>query len=176
VEKDENPTVCFLARWDPQKRVELFFKLAKENPEVHFIAMGQSHNPEKDRALREAYSKVPNLRLTGFVSEAEKQEILGRSWATINTSIREALPVSFLESLANCTPVISGEDPDRLVSRYGYPVVDEDYQAGLEWLLESSSWRKAGAMGRKHVENVFDSNRVADLHIHEYEKILEKSS
>ncbi len=172
-EKNEKPTVCFLARWDPQKRVELFFNIAKENPEIDFIAMGQSHDKEKDQTLRQAYSKVPNLKLTGFVSEEEKQEILGKSWALLNTSIREALPVSFLEAFANRTPVISGENPDQLVSKYGYHVQDDDYQSGLEWLLQSDKWRQAGALGREHVEQVFESNKVADLHLKEYEKILE---
>jgi len=171
--KNEKPTVCFLARWDPQKRVELFFRLAKENPDIEFIAMGQSHDKEKDKALREVYSNVSNLRLTGFVSEEKKQEILGKSWALVNTSIREALPISFLESLANRTPIISSEDPDQLVSRYGYHVKDDNYQSGLDWLLESNQWRQAGASGREYVEQVFESNKVADLHIHEYEKALE---
>ena len=107
------------------------------------------------------------------MSEAEKQEILGQSWALVNTSIREALPVSFLESLANSTPVISGEDPDQLVSRNGYHVMYDDYQAGLDWLMDSAKWRQMGESGRKHVEQVYESNRVADLHLIEYRKILE---
>jgi glycosyltransferase involved in cell wall biosynthesis len=175
VDKSETPTVCFLARWDPQKRVELFFQLAKSHPEIDFIAMGKSHDPEKDRALRRTYSKVPNLTLTGFVSETEKQGILGRSWALVNTSIREALPVSFLEALACNTPVISGENPDELVSQYGYHVQGDDYESGLRWLLESDSWRGKGKMGRRHVERVYDADKVADLHIREYEKIIEAS-
>ncbi len=57
---------------------------------------------------------MPNLRLTGFVTEEEKSRILASSWALMNTSVREALPVSFLEALAHKTPIISGEDPDGL--------------------------------------------------------------
>jgi glycosyltransferase involved in cell wall biosynthesis len=173
--KSETPLVCFLARWDPQKRVELFFQLAKDNPDIEFIAMGRSHDPEQDIRLRETYSDIHNLTLTGFVSEAEKQEILGHSWALINTSIREALPVSFLESLANETPVISRENPDDLISRYGYHVQSGEYQDGLDLLLDCDEWRHRGKDGRRHVQSVYDADKVADLHIREYERIIEAS-
>ena len=172
-EKATTPTVCFLARWDPQKRVELFLGLAERYPDIDFIAMGKSHNPEKDQMLREKYGSIPNLRLTGFVSETEKQEILSKSWALLNTSIREALPVSFLEALAVETPVISGENPDQLVSTYGYHVRYDDYEAGLHWLLDSDDWRRRGKNGRKHVSRVYEMEHVTDLHIAEYERVLE---
>ncbi len=172
-EKAEVPTVCFLARWDPQKRVELFFELARKYPDINFIAMGKSHDPEKDNRLRKKYDVIPNLRLTGFVSEKEKQEILGRSWALVNTSIREALPVSFLEALANKTPLISGENPDCLVSEYGYHVKDMDYESGIEWLLNSDTWRLKGEKGRSHMYNVYEADKVIDRHLVEYRKLLE---
>lgn len=171
IQKSESPTVCFLARWDPQKRVEIFLKLAESHPEINFIAMGKSHYPEKDRGLREKYSHLKNLNLTGFVSESEKQMILGKSWALLNTSIREALPISFLEALASKTPVISGENPDNLVSKYGYHVQDDDYDSGLDWLLNSEDGCRKGIEGRKHVERVYEMDRVVDLHIAEYERI-----
>jgi len=172
-EKSEKPTVCFLARWDPQKRVELFFNLAQRHPEVNFIAMGKSHDPLRDEKLRRTYSKVPNLRLTGFVSEEEKRDILGRSWALVNTSIREALPISFLEALANGAALISGEDPDGLVSRFGFCVIDDDFDAGIDWLLQSDMWRRRGRAGRRHVEKVYEVERVVTRHIHEYELLME---
>jgi len=170
-EKVETPTVCFLARWDPQKRVEIFFKLAESHPEINFIAMGKSHDTTKDRELREAYSHLPNLRLTGFIQESEKQRVLGKSWALLNTSIREALPISFLEALASKTPIISGENPDELVSKYGYHVKEDDFDSGLDWLLNSEEWRRKGIQGREQVKRVYEVERVVDLHIAEYERI-----
>ena len=171
IEKSEEPTVCFLARWDPQKRVEIFLKLAESHPEINFIAMGKSHDPIKDRELRETYSPLPNLKLTGFIPAPEKQMILAKSWALLNTSKREAQPISFLEALASKTPIISGETPDDLVSKYGYHVQDDDFDSGLDWLLNSEEWRRKGTQGRRHVERVYEVDRVIDLHIAEYEKI-----
>lgn len=171
-EKAEKPTVCFLARWDPQKRVELFFRLAKEHPGIDFIAMGKSHDAEKDSELRARYGKLPNLTLTGFVSEEEKGRILSKSWALMNTSVREALPVSFLEALAHKTPIISGEDPDKLTSTYGFHVEDEDYSMGLDWLVESEDWKNRGEKGRNHVSEVYEMEHVVDLHTERYETLM----
>ncbi len=170
--KSEAPTVCFLARWDPQKRVELFLELARRFPEVRFIAMGRSHNPRVDAALRRRYGGVENLWLTGFVGEDEKQRILANSWALVNTSVREALPISFLEAFAAGTPVISGEDPDGLVSRFGFKVQGMDYGEGIKWLLESDEWLEKGGRARRYVEENHEEGLVADLHIREYGRVL----
>lgn len=171
--KAASPTVCFLARWDPQKRVELFFRLAMDFPNVRFIAMGRSHDPVRDAYLRRRYRDIPNLTLPGFVSEEEKSVILERSWALVNTSVREALPVSFLEALAHETPIISGEDPDGLTGAYGYPVKDDDYASGLRALLVDEGWRKRGASGRRYVEEVHEVGKVVDRHVEIYEGLMD---
>jgi len=172
--KADAPTVCFLARWDPQKRAELFFRLARHFPDVEFIAMGCSNDQEIDARLRGEYGGIPNLRLAGFVSEEEKSRILERSWAMVNTSIREALPVSFLEALAHETPILSGEDPDGLTSAYGYHVTDGDYTKGLRALLEREVWRKKGRRGRRLMEEVYEVNKVVNRHVEVYRSLLER--
>lgn len=169
-EKSSEPTVCFLARWDPQKRVELFLSLARRLPQVRFIAMGRGHNPPRDAALRRAYGGAPNLELTGFVSEEEKSRVLGESWALVNTSVREALPVSFLEALAHGTPIISGENPDGLTERYGYRVEGGDYESAIHRMLRDPERLRKGAEGRSHVKRVHDADRVADLHVKVYRR------
>ncbi len=171
-EKADDPTVCFLARWDPQKRVELFFRLAKEHPDVNFIAMGRSHDEVKDAELRARYGGLPNLWLTGFVTEEEKSRILAKSWALVNTSVREALPISFLEALAHKTPIISGENPDGLTSTFGHRVAEEDYNSGLEWILASDDWRTKGEKGRDHVQSEYELDHVVKLHIKQYEDVM----
>ncbi len=167
--KSQWPTVCFLARWDPQKRVELFLELAHKHPDIRFIAMGRSHDEARDWRLREKYGGAPNLQLTGFVSEAEKSRILGESWALVNTSVREALPVSFLEALAHGTPIISGENPDGLTSDYGCVVEDGDYSCALNRLLEDDERLEKGRRGRRHVMDFHEAGKVVDRHVEIYE-------
>jgi glycosyltransferase involved in cell wall biosynthesis len=174
VEKSAEPSVCFLARWDPQKRVELFLELARMFPEVRFTAMGRGHDYEKDRGLREKYKDVPNLKLTDFVSEEEKSRILSESWALVNTSIREALPVSFLEALAHKTPIISGENPDSLTSEYGYLVKNDDFPLALRSLLQDEDRTRKGEEGRRVVKKIYESNKVVDRHIKIYEGLMER--
>ncbi|MCW4051437.1 MAG: glycosyltransferase family 4 protein [Candidatus Bathyarchaeota archaeon] len=173
VEKSSQPQVCFLARWDPQKRVELFFEQSRMFPDVRFIAMGHSHDALKDHELRERYRDIPNLVLTGFVSEEEKSRILAESWALVNTSIREALPVSFLEALAHETPIISGENPDGLTKKYGYHVTGDDYASAIRYCLEDKDRTRKGREGRRLVENLYHVDKVIDRHIKVYENLLE---
>lgn len=171
-----SPTVCFLARWDPQKRVELFFRLAEDFPDVEFLAMGRSHDPLADALLRKRCRGIPNLACPGFVSEEEKSRILEKSWALVNTSVREALPLSFLEALAHETPILSGEDPDGLTSRYGYRVRGGDYGEALEAVLRDDSWREKGKLGRSYVEEVHEVSKVVDMHLKIYRGVLESRS
>jgi glycosyltransferase involved in cell wall biosynthesis len=170
--KANEPTVCFLGRWDPQKRVEIFFELAREFSDVRFIAMGRSNDAASDARLRRACRGIPNLLCPGFVSEGEKSRILEGSWALVNTSVREALPVSFLEALAHEAVIVSGEDPDRLTSRYGYRVEDSDYAGALRSMLEDGGRRERGRRGRRHVELNHELGMVVDRHEEVYEGLL----
>ena len=172
-EKSTVPSFCFLARWDPQKRVEVFFNLARVFPSFKFVAMGHGHDAQRDHELRKIYSRIPNLVLTGFVSEDEKSRILAESWALINTSIREALPVSFLESLAHKTPIISGENPDNLTSNYGYLVHRENFVSAIKQLLADKERKTKGEQGRRLIEKVYESKKVVDQHLKVYEKLME---
>jgi len=172
--KTSSPTVCFLARWDPQKRVERFFRLAREFPDVEFIAMGRSHSPATDARLRREYAGVLNLSMPGFVSEEEKSLVLEGSWALVNTSVREALPVSFLEALAHETPIISGENPDGLTQGYGRHVKGDDYASGIRAMLESDDWFRRGREGRMLMEEVYEAGKVVDMHVRAYEGALER--
>jgi glycosyltransferase involved in cell wall biosynthesis len=138
--------------------------------------MGQGHDAIRDAETRDAYKSVLNLHLTGFVTEEEKSRILERSWALVNTSIREALPVSFLEALAHETPIISGEDPDGITSTYGFRVEGDDYPSGIEWLLGSDEWASRGRRGRAYVEATYEVGRVVEMHIDAYRRVLEARS
>jgi glycosyltransferase involved in cell wall biosynthesis len=170
--KSGDPKVCFLARWDPQKRVEIFFELAREFPDVEFVAMGRSHDDESDARLRKRYGSLSNVSIPGFVSEEEKSRILEESWALLNTSVREALPISFLEALAHETIIISGLDPDGLTGRYGYLVGGDDYAEGVKRMLTDEGRRNKGTKGRRHVEEVHELGKVVDRHLEIYRGLL----
>ncbi|MBN8548405.1 MAG: glycosyltransferase family 4 protein, partial [Deltaproteobacteria bacterium] len=82
-QKATSPTVLYLARWDPRKRPEIFFELAKQFPKVRFIAVGKAHDPKRHANLVARYQNVPNLELVGFVNPFEStrlREIIDQSW------------------------------------------------------------------------------------------------
>lgn len=163
--KSSQPTVCFLGRWDAQKRPWLFFELARKYPKVKFIAMGQTQeNPEWLEDFVKKYGKLKNLEMVGFVPEEEKRRILAKSWALVSTSIREGLPVAFLESLAHKTPIISYVNPDQLPEKFGFWAKDENFEDGMDWLLNSNDWRKKGKEGRTYIDKWHAYDTVIKMH------------
>ncbi len=173
--KAQRPTVCFVARWDPRKRPELFFDIALKFPDVRFVAVGGSQDAVRDRRLRETYGDIPNLDMPGVINQFESNrlfEILDESWVLVNTAAREALPNVFIEALAHKCAVLSFSDPDGLTSRFGCCVEEGQLEAGLRFLLENDEWRKRGRRGYEYVERVFSLDRTVDRHLEAYDDIL----
>jgi len=171
--KADEPTVCFLGRFDGEKRPELFFDLAGSFPEVEFVALGASHDRARDAHLREQYQGIRNLVMPGFVGGPGKLKALERSWILVNTSVSECLPVSFLEAAAHGCAILSFVDPDGFSSRFGFHATEGWLKAGLRWLLEEDRWRELGERGRSYVSEVHGREKVMDLHIEAYRALLE---
>jgi len=177
-EKSKDPTVCFVGRLDTIKRPQLFCALAKKFPHVKFIMMGKSHDADYDQSLRDEYAGVSNLDMLGFVDKfsADNQftQILGKSWIVINTSIRECLPVSYLEAAAHKCAILSGteKDPDDFAKNFGCYVQKDDYASGLEFLLEDHRWMDLGEKGYEYVKKNHELDVVIDHHIAIYENLL----
>jgi glycosyltransferase involved in cell wall biosynthesis len=107
----------FLGRLDPIKRPWVFVEIARRMPDVDFILMGKAHFAPPGAWVPE--DLPPNVRWEGHIDGAAKQHAVSSAWALVNTSIHESLPVSFIEAFAAGTPVISTQDPGRLVTRFG---------------------------------------------------------
>jgi len=177
IKKADKPTVCFLGRLDPIKRPEIFFELARKFPDVSFVTIGKAQDEDRDRYLREKYSKTPNIEFAGFLTGKEKSEILDRSWVLINTSIYECLPVSFLEAAAHKCAILSHQNPDDFARNFGYHVTYDDltgFSQGLEFLLEQRHWKKKGEEAYRYVKDVHEKGKVIDMHINLYKEMLER--
>jgi glycosyltransferase involved in cell wall biosynthesis len=176
IRKSEKPTVCYLARLDRRKRPELFLNLAKNFPNVKFVAMGKSRDKKYDRYLRSKYANVKNLEMTGFINQFESDlhsKILEKSWVMINTATREALPNAFIEAAGHKCAILSSVDSDGFASNFGYFAKSDDFNEGLNFLLENHRWKERGVRGYEYIKNTFESNRVIDLHLEIYRKILD---
>lgn len=175
VVKADRPTVCYLARLDRRKRPELFFDLAARFPDIRFVAVGASRDPDYERQLREAYAHLPNLEMAGFVDQfasTRHADVLGESWVLVNTASREGLPNAFLEAAAHRCAVLSYVDPDGFASRFGYHASTDDFAAGLETLLRDDAWRRLGGHGHRHVVETFATDRAIDMHVAAYREAL----
>jgi glycosyltransferase involved in cell wall biosynthesis len=173
--KSERPTVCYLARWDRRKRPELFLELARQFPEVRFIAVGRSRDAEFERGLRARYANLPNLEMPGYLDPFDApglSSILSPSWIMVNTALREGLPNAFLEAGAHGCAILSGVDPGGFTSRFGVLVQGDDFASGLARLIEDERWRECGERARAHVRDMFELESVLDRHLAIYHEML----
>ena len=178
-EKFENPTICWVARWDPQKRPDMALLIARKMPDINFIMIGTASKNSKNYQevedyLKKEFSQLKNLTIMGFVSEEKKREIIGKSWGLLNTSIREGLPITFLEAMAEGTPIISYVDPDMYTSRFGIKVdynIDS-FKQGIEKAVTEKLYDKIGNKEREYVLKEHELEVVMNKHLQIYEKIL----
>lgn len=110
--------VVVLGRLDPVKRPWLALEVAKQMPGVQFCFLGQAHDPVSPYIIY-PYKSLPNVHLLGHQSGTTKKELLKKAKFLLNTSIHEAIPVSFLEALSYGTLLISCQNADSLTSNYG---------------------------------------------------------
>ena len=179
VAKSERPTVCFVSRWDKRKRPEDFFALAKQFPDVDFIAVGGSRDPERDRSLRDEARNIPNVRLTGVIDQFRSDElskVLSASWILVNTSPREGLPTAFIEAAAHRCAILSYNDPDGFASHFGYHASANDLSTGLECLLAKCEWKRAGERAHDYVSRTFGTGPAMERHLEAYKKVLQHTS
>lgn len=172
VEKAQRPTVCFVGRWDRIKRPEAFFDLAKDFPDVLFLAIGKAHNLGYERDLRARYSAQDNLRLIGFIDQFASHALsdyLGRSWVLVNTSAKEALPNTFIEACAHRCAIISAQNPDNFATRFGRHVQNYDFSGALRDLLQDDRWRRHGQAGYEYVLATNALSAAARRHLEVYE-------
>lgn len=178
--KYENPTICWVARWDPQKRPDMGLLIAKQLPEVNFIVIGtanrnSAHYEIVEEYLKKNFSDLKNLKILGFVAEQAKREIIGKSWALLNTSIREGLPVTFLEALAEGTPIISYVDPDQYVTNFGIKAESYTVKAfadAIKSAIKDEGFNQIGSRSVPFIKKNHETAIVMRQHISIYDKML----
>ncbi len=150
--------ILFLGRIDSVKRGWIFCEIAKRLPECQFHVLGaMRNNIERNSEVLAPYideaghSRIPNLHFEGHVDGELKQKFLRRAKILVNTSIHEALPISFLEALAARTLIVSCRNPEDLTAKFGFftgPVLGngfdrvDDFVDGIRRILGDENYRK----------------------------------
>lgn len=115
--------IVFLGRIASVKRGWMFCEIAKKMPQYNFFVLGRIfRDDDKNHEIMKEYENIPNLHFTGHVEGEEKNKYLREAKVLVNTSIHEALPVSFLEALSFGTLLVSNRNPDELTSKFGIDV------------------------------------------------------
>lgn len=115
--------IIFLGRIESVKRGWLFCEIAKQCPEYDFCMLGQTfYDAERNSEIINQYKDVPNLHFAGHVDGDLKNQYLKDAKILINTSIHEALPISFLEALSYGTLLVSNQNPENLTAKFGIDV------------------------------------------------------
>ena len=173
IEKAAQPTVLFLARWDLQKRPEIFFALARKFPEARFVGAGAATDPARDAELRAQFAGIPNVVMPGRIVGEEKDRWLRESWILINTSIREGMPLSYQEALSYGCALLAPINADRLPEQFGHHVEGEAYQAGLHGLIEGDRWRTLGEAGREYMTRVHGFENAIEANLRAYQDLID---
>lgn len=158
-------SIIFLGRIESVKRGWLFCEIAKQLPEYEFYVLGQTfREKEKNNSVMAQYQNVPNLHFMGHVDGEEKIQYLKDAKILVNTSIHEALPVSFLEALAYGVCLVSNRNPEELTQKFGiwtgqingdgFEYVSLYVDAVKRLMTDETLRKKLSVEGRAYVEQV----------------------
>jgi glycosyltransferase involved in cell wall biosynthesis len=111
-EKDDY--ILWFARMNPSKRPDIVYELARRFPNQRFIVAG-SFSASPDHAYygafyKQAFEKLPNVKILPDVSHEEKRELYRRAKALLFPSVGEAFGLVLVEALACGCPAICSRD------------------------------------------------------------------
>ena len=123
--KNKENIIIFLGRIESVKRGWLFCEIAKKMPQYQFYVLGKTSRDDGENSkIIQPYLELPNLHFAGHVDGEVKASYLKRAKILINTSIHEALPISFLEALSYGVLIVSNRNPENLTEKFGVHVGD----------------------------------------------------
>lgn len=125
INKQKKDKIIFLGRIESVKRGWLFCEIAKRCPDYDFYLLGQTYREKgKNSDIIDKYKNIPNLHFVGHVEGEQKEQFLKDAKILVNTSIHEALPISFIEALSYGVLLVSNRNPEQLTSKFGVWVGD----------------------------------------------------
>ena len=169
--ENKRDVIIFLGRIESVKRGWLFCEIAKKLPQYEFRVLGQTfREKEKNNSILRKYSNVKNLKFEGHVSGELKIQHLREAKILINTSIHEALPVSFIEALLYGVLLVSNRNPDQLTERFGlwvgdvlgdgFDAVDKYVEAVKNIMNNEDRRRELSKEAHLYIKKYHDQNKV----------------
>jgi len=177
IKKSSTPTVLFMGRFDPVKRPWIFLRIAKLMPHVEFIIAGKAHDKRYEDQISHVAEKLPNLTCLGYVLDEEKDLLLDNAWIYLNCSIKECLPIAFLEACAHRCAIVSHMNPDNFANEYGVHIKGgedaHEYVDAIQYLIDNKAiLHQKQQAGYDYVRQHHETSKVIEQHIRLYQQML----
>ena len=176
-QKSSQPSIIFLGRFEEQKRPDVALAIAKKLHEYKFYFVGmpspkQAYIKEYNK-LKRLYKKYKNIHFLGFIEEKQKLELLSSSWILLNTSVREGLPISFLEAGAYGNAIVSSLNQEGYPSLFGDFVKDKNFETAIRELVNSEKCLAIGKTAHKYIKRHHATPYIIRKTIKVYKSVLE---
>ena len=161
VARTAEPSLVVLGRLVPHKQVEVALhavaELSGELPGLSLVVAGQGWWEPALRRTASDLGIATRVRFAGFVSDAEKRELLSRTWLALTPSLKEGWGLTIVEAGAAGAPNVAfrgagGVEESLVDGRTGLLADDPaDFTAKVRLLLTDDTLRLAmGAAARAH--------------------------
>ena len=114
-ERFPEATLVFLGRLKRYKRVDLLLEavaaLVRRRISCRLLVAGRGDDQPRLEALRKSLNISEHVDFLGFISDAEKRDLLQKGWIHLFTSANEGWGISNLEAAACGTPTIASDVP-----------------------------------------------------------------
>jgi colanic acid/amylovoran biosynthesis glycosyltransferase len=163
--------------------IRAIHKLLQECPnlELEYDIIGDGYLREELNKLIQDLSLENIVRLVGPKDQNQVMEAMGESHIFILPSNNEATPVVLMEAQAVGLPVLAtavGDVKEVIVnekSGFCVPPGDVDALTGkLKYLINHpETWAAMGKIGRKHIEDKFDVNKLNDRLLDVFKQVID---
>lgn len=179
---EDSKVVTIIANLKPSKGLHYFLEaasiIAKNEFKVRFLIIGDGLLKSDLNKLAHKLGVHKYIKFCGL--RRDIPEILSCTDVSVNSSIREGMANSILESMAAKIPVVAtdvGGNAEAITNGLnGFIVPSKDINALaskiVELLQDSRLSRKMGAAGRKKVEEIFSLKKMTDSHENLYKNIV----
>jgi glycosyltransferase involved in cell wall biosynthesis len=155
VPKSPSPLIGCFGRLKRYKGVDILLRalpeVLKEVPETRVVIAGEGDDRPRLEEITRELGLGGVVRFTGFISDAEKVDLLQSMWFKVATSVKEGWGLTVTEANACGTPVIASDVP-------GLRDAVRDGETGLLY-----PYGEVGTLAGKIVGLLRDERRREDL-------------
>lgn len=109
--KSPTPRLAVLSRLVPHKQIDHVFtvvaRLADDFPELHLDVVGEGWWHEELVVAAAQLGVTDRVTFQGHVSEARRDELIGRAWVHVMPSVKEGWCLAITEAAAQSTPSVA---------------------------------------------------------------------